>query len=664
MSFLFGATNANTITKYTGLRVQTSAYGLCVPIVFGTNRVAPNIAGYWDFKAKKQKVGKGGGSSTNYTYQAAVMLALCEGPVVEIPRFWKGDSEYDISHEGWSVFLGGAPQTPWGYLTAQHVEDALSYAGLAYVAASALKLGNSPSLSNYNFEIVSSFRVTGLNDANPAGIVREILENTQYGVGWDTANLASLDLFSDYCLAQGLLLSPAMEQQKSAAEWIKEWCDLANSEIVWEGGVLDIIPRGDSALSGNGATYTPRSVVRDLYPYDIWHEEGSEDPPIRIERARRADAKSVIKIEYLNRDDAYNPDVAEYKDQWAIEQYGEIAGDPEAAHAVCDAAVARRIAQLRSQKQYRLTKYTFALVWRHIDLQLMDEVTLTFPALGLDGVRVLIVEKGEDEDGRLTITAEEVILGSNSVDVYEAETSGGGYSSQPEVEPGDINDPVIFEPPDILADGLSIWAAISGADPDVWGGCEIWASSDGGTSYRKVGRIEESARQGLLAAPLPLHADPDDDSLLSVAMLGDGELGDATENDADRFLTLCRVDEEYLAYGRREVGSTESLGYLRRGLYGSTPAAHETGAPFCRVDELIFKYPYDPALIGVELMFKFISFNLLGNAIQELADVEPYAFTPDGRSASAWRYQLMDEDGSVVMDEDTGSPVFDFERAV
>src|SRR5579862_4901998 len=95
MSFLSGAsgTNSSTPTVYTGIQIQTSAQGVPVQIVWGKNRIAPNLIWYNNFQAHKQSNkgagGKGGTKgSGNYTYTAAVMLALCEGPIRGIGAVW------------------------------------------------------------------------------------------------------------------------------------------------------------------------------------------------------------------------------------------------------------------------------------------------------------------------------------------------------------------------------------------------------------------------------------------------------------------------------------------------------------------------------------------------------------------------------------------------
>src|SRR5712671_3518118 len=85
--------NANTITKYTQLDVNTSAYGLPITIGWGSFRLAPNLIYAGNFRAVPQKSGggkgaggKGGGGKgsqtiTSYDYRISVAMALCERPI-------------------------------------------------------------------------------------------------------------------------------------------------------------------------------------------------------------------------------------------------------------------------------------------------------------------------------------------------------------------------------------------------------------------------------------------------------------------------------------------------------------------------------------------------------------------------------------------------------
>jgi hypothetical protein len=98
------------------------------------------------------------------------------------------------------------------------------------------------------------------------------------------------------------------------------------------------------------------------------------------------------------------------------------------------------------------------------------------------------------------------------------------------------------------------------------------------------------------------------------------------------------VDGEIISYTTATLTgpSQYSLsGYLRRGGYLTPITAHAENSRVCRLDQAIFKIPYDPSLIGQTLYIKFLSYNLWQGATQELSAVEPYTFTLTGDQMDA-----------------------------
>jgi len=109
-------------------------------------------------------------------------------------------------------------------------------------------------------------------------------------------------------------------------------------------------------------------------------------------------------------------------------------------------------------------------------------------------------------------------------------SGGGGLDTL--VAPGDSNPPIVFEPPEPLSGGdLEVWVIASGGA--LWGGCQLWVSSDGNT-YAMAGTIYRGGRQGVLTAALASHADPDTANTLSVDLgQSEGQLLSGTKADAD-----------------------------------------------------------------------------------------------------------------------------------
>lgn len=174
--------NAYNTPRYTSMQLQTSAQGLPVPLLWGTNRLSPNLFWYGDFKStpvKSKGGGKGGSKGGSaYTYSAAVMLGLCEGPLVDmhsiapsvypnpgtfIGQVWRDQAQLILLSkinmiEGNGVDPpGSATQGVWSYLTTNHPSQAIPYSSLAYVASPKYGLGYSPSLPDHSFECFGKF---------------------------------------------------------------------------------------------------------------------------------------------------------------------------------------------------------------------------------------------------------------------------------------------------------------------------------------------------------------------------------------------------------------------------------------------------------------------------------------------------------------------------
>ena len=89
-------------------------------------------------------------------------------------------------------------------------------------------------------------------------------------------------------------------------------------------------------------------------------------------------------------------------------------------------------------------------------------MVITDARLGLSAVTVRITAVEEDEEGTLSITAEDFFGGYSTAVLYPKQL-GAGYIPNWNSPPGDVNPPIIFEPPPaLLTGGVEIWVALSG----------------------------------------------------------------------------------------------------------------------------------------------------------------------------------------------------------
>ncbi len=741
MSGLFGGGSQTTTPDYTGLQIQTAVNTLPVPIVWGESKIAPNVVWYNNFQISDgggKGGGKGGlfgGGNSTTTYSAAVLLALCEGPITGINQIWKNQSVYTLSELGLSLFVGTTPQAEWSYLSTSYPSQALAYQGTAYVCAPNYSLGDAATLDNHNFEVQGVFYGTGVNglDADPAQVVSDFLTNAQYGVGFPQASINATTLFGTggdasyqtYCRAFALSLSPALTDQEQASSILARWLQITNTAAVWSGGTLKFIPYGDTAttagtvisttqarqigqvatgannpppvvvcgpayfVADQGVTYAnsgvaltyigtsapssagtygisphgtylfaardQNTVVSISYQYaiaasyvpnvtptynltdDDFKVESNEDP-VQVSRSDPYEAYNVWRLEIADRDNAYNLTTVESRDQNAIELYGMRIASTVTAHEICDPNVGLISGQLMLQRAvYIRNTYKLRLSWEYCLLDPMDLVTVTDSILGLAGAPIRITEIEEDENGFLSVTAEEFPLGVATATLYATQPASNNPVNRSEAA-DPVNTPTIFEPPAALVSTPQVWIAASGgaggvADPN-WGGANVWLSTDG-TSHAQIGAVAAPARQGVLTASLPAYGgtNPDTTDTLAVNLVeSGGALASATDLDAQLANTLCIVDSELVSYATATLVSANnySLSYLYRGLYGTAVASHSSGAPFARLDNTVFEYDLPAQYVGQTLYIKLQSFNVFGGGVQDISTCAVYTYTPTG----------------------------------
>jgi hypothetical protein len=655
MSFFFSK-GSKTKPQFTGLQTQTSSSAVPVTLLYGMNRVAPNIIWQNDFKThkQKQKAGKGGGSTTTYTYSGSFQLALCWGEILNVTKTWKDQSkETSYAALGFSLFLGTTPQAPWGYLTSAHPTEALGYPGIAHLSVANYDLGQSNGLAQHSFEVQGLLYGTGVNgvDADPALMIDDFLTDQEHGCGIVLDSLDQSTFFSGpdagttgdsafqtYCTAMGFCLSPALVSQQNATEIISRWADLCNTATVWTGYSLKFHPYGAEEVTANGVTYLPNFPVRySLSDKDFIYSQGND--PIRFNRVDPADAKNSVSMVISNRDNEYNELPIPWRDQGLVDQYGRLEEDSFDAKEVCDEEMGAIMVALIGQRgAYIRNSFEFELPPAYCLLEPMDVVQCYDPQFGY--FNVLIQEIDEGDNGNLSIIAEEFI------ESVSANVSGGTaqpISNNPlntAVDPGPVNPPLIFEPPTQLSGTPQVWLAASGGDgtndnPN-WGGCFVWLSTDNVT-YDQIGEIDSPARQGKLTAALPTYggANPDIANTLAVSLaMSNGELESASAANAEAGMTVSYVGGELLSY--EDVTLTAENAYnlddLWRGQYGTTPAAHSIGDTFVRLDDDVFKFDLPAEYIGTTLYIKLQSYNAFGGGTQDLADCVAYTYTPTGAS--------------------------------
>lgn len=666
MGGLFGGGHNTSTTEQVlaGMQLQTSSYGGVLPIVYGTTRIAGNLVYYSDFKAiphtTSTTVGKGGGgstqTSTTYTYTACVMLALCEGPATSINQVWRDKDLGSLSGFGFTFFSGTRTQTPWSYLTSNHPTQATGYSGMVLVANAAADLGSSGAMKNHSFEVIALAATQqdpaapAAYDAKPSDIVIDFLSNAFYGATWDSTKIGDLITgaasYATYCQAAGFVLSPAFNTQKPARTHLQDIFDATNSDTVWHSSatsmVLNAVPYGDTAITANGATYTPNTTPLYDLTYDdflgVVDENGvpTGSSPITISRVSNQDVYNSVPVEYLDRLAGYNVSVVDVPEPTDVAVNGLKKASPMSLHMITRLGVAQAISIIRSQRNvYVRNQYTFKLGWRYFLLEPMDLVTLTDPIIGFTRkvVRILSIDIPDEssEENGITVTAEEWPFGVATATAYTVQTPSG-TSPNVNADPGAAAVPTIFDSPALWSQSGGAEVTLAAAGGPIWGGCEVWVSTTGAT-YAKAGYITNPCRFGILTAGLAAYAGgtaQDNTNTLSVTIPNGGALSSVDNASAAAGLNLIWVDGEMISFQTATLTGTNAynLTGLYRGLYGTSPGSHLSGAKWAKCDSSVFRYAIPSAQVGVLLYVKLVSYNQWGGGLRQISAETAYTFTP------------------------------------
>lgn len=611
-------TRANKISDFT---VATASYGGAVPVVYGTSRLAGNVIYYDDFTAHEhketQRTGKGGKSksvSITYTYTVAVILGLCEGPIKGIGKVWLGKDVYNYPSDQIGMTLyDGSQKAPWPYVKGKHPDKALTYENLAYMAG-VIDLGDSGSMPDYNFEVRGMLTSTGDGtDANPADVIRDILDK----VGLSSVEIIGLDNYRKYCREADLLISSSTDttEAKAAHDIINELMTLTNAYMFWSNNKFKIVCKADRPVG----SWAPDTTIQyDLTADDFLESNGAL---VTCQRKDSSEIYNRFPVEFISRKNSYETETVAYELKDDIAEYGLRQASSTTAHWFYTKERAVKVAeQLARDALYGRNKFTFKLDWAFCRLEVGDLVTLTDSALGLDKTPVMIDSVTENTDGTLTFTAisrPPMKASKPAYDVHEGDRPYIDYNA----DAPDTDTPLIMQPPaELTTSGLEVWIGAKGKG-ELWGGCEVYVADDG-TNYRAAGTIASSARVGTLAKSIKAT-----DTSVEVAC--NGTFLSGSQQDAERGNTLCWIDGECLSY---QGATLLDNGHWRldgciRGQHTTTAAAHDAEAQFARLDASLLRIPFLSEDVGKRVYLKFVSFNVFGAGVQDLASVKAYEYT-------------------------------------
>lgn len=136
------------------LRVQRSSYGVPIPVLWGTDRVAGNVIWNGSIREEVATWGVSNKGGRLYRYYATIGIGICDGPIDGIVKIWANNTLiYDVTAGGSTIFqkdglkcnvhLGTEDQDADPIMVAfDGADDTPAYRGLAYIVFDAVELSD------------------------------------------------------------------------------------------------------------------------------------------------------------------------------------------------------------------------------------------------------------------------------------------------------------------------------------------------------------------------------------------------------------------------------------------------------------------------------------------------------------------------------------------
>ena len=317
--------------------VTANDYGSPGPITYAGTQQTPltQVASSPGPGQYSVAVNPGPPATGTYTFNAADA-----GQTVEISYAWQDPSAITGAKTdpgatlNLTLFVGEQGQSPWGYLTSNHPNQALGYSLLAYVASPSLYLGATGELPGFTFEVIGKKVFGGgIVDSNPFDCFSDLLIDPFFGLLWTPADLDLGNIggtwpnWSNYCVANGIFVSLILMSQESATSIAERLMQVTNAEMVCSGPVVKMVSYGDTTAVGNGAQFTPNTTPvyeldDDDFITDAEPGDSTTQDPVVMTIPTIYDAFNDVYCEYLSRANSYNPEVIEQKDESSISQIG------------------------------------------------------------------------------------------------------------------------------------------------------------------------------------------------------------------------------------------------------------------------------------------------------------------------------------------------------
>lgn len=606
MSFITGGshnvtTKADKITEFQATTCEYNA----VPLLIGTTKVGANLVEFSELESKEiktsVKTGKHSHSTTiDYKYYSKLVLALGEGSNdIALSKVWVGGKEYtsldamnNSKEEGSGLTFMANGGTPYS----QKYDDLALLYGRVYLGY------NQANVPSYNFEVRGQLRANGRDDANPADVIRFLLQL----LGRESyIDQASFNHYKSFCESMGLLISTPgdyFNEQKTAHEIIEEILTLTNTYMFWSVDKYKFVPLYPQTV-GN---WIPDTTVQ----YSL-NKNDFERNSLSFKRKDSSQQYNAVKVEFTNRSNNYEKESIQYIDVASVQAQGVRQVSVSAAWLHTKAAAVKLAKMMAEKYLNEVTEYSFKLPWNFCRLEPGDLVELNDETLNISEV-ARISEINEAKNGIISVKAISTPLDNYRIANY---TVSNEYQHiDYNIEGGDTEAPIFITPPSELvtaASGIEVWLALRGASVN-WGGCQVHNAWDD-EHYAYSGIQLQEALVGKVQA--------DNDSAMTVK-LSNVRQQELLPNQ------LIWVNGEIIRYSAATLqgANTYRLTGLERGLYNTGKAIHAINDTFVVLDNALYVVQLLKEHVGKPLYFKLPSFNIFKGQLQDINELDSYQY--------------------------------------
>jgi hypothetical protein len=461
-------------------------------------------------------------------------------------------------------------------------------------------------------------------DANPRDIIEEIITNTRWGARRPATDIDTdrFDACELYWAQKGMLLSLTIDDSKSWKDWIDyilSHCDGARFNS--QGKIcLGVLRDTDTVFELDDDDLVQPSPDADILP-----------PKVQIITRPYSDTYNRIEVAWKDRNNKYDLSVAVAYDAVDQAKSGTVRKKTVKLLGITNAALAQHMAYRFLIDAYRFNLYKFIVTYENIRIENFDVGTLSDLHL-LSGEKVRVLKRQEAKHGRyieITSIADYASLYPD-IDYSTEETR---FTEDPAVS---LADATVNFNEDNESRLLNLCIAPGGAQTNGW---YIYRSYDD-SSYELAGRCGidgvtggDANSSGTTTTALAAHTTqtwaPDETVTVSIGTVTDLPTA-ITEDEFWGNRRLIKIGDEIIAYKtavETATPGTWQISNLRRGLFGTEPAAHSIGASFCTFDSS-FLYSFAEADVGGTLYFKALTY--YGDNVQNIADVSSFSVTIAG----------------------------------